>query len=124
MGYDALNAGLVMSPSGLAALAMLPVVGWLLGRGLDARVLIAAGLVVLAYASYVLATYNLQVAPGQTVTPQVVQRLGVAMIFVPLNTAAYLYLSAEQRLRARWPGGRWPCCTSTASTCSRSSPCA
>ena len=32
MGYDALNAGLVMSPSGLAAFAMLPVVGWLLGQ--------------------------------------------------------------------------------------------
>jgi DHA2 family multidrug resistance protein len=100
MGYDALNAGLVMSPSGLAALAMLPVVGWLLGRRIDARWLIAAGLGVLAYGNYVLATYNLQISPGQTIIPQVIQRVGVSMIFVPLNTAAYLYLSPEQRLRA------------------------
>lgn len=100
MGYDALNAGLVMSPSGFAAMAMLPVVGWLLGRGLDARVLIAAGLVALAVGSYIFANYNLEIAPLQSVIPQVVQRLGVAMIFVPLNTAAYLYLSPQQRLRA------------------------
>jgi DHA2 family multidrug resistance protein len=100
MGYDAQNAGLVMSPSGLAALAMLPIVGWLLGRRVDARILIAVGLGVLAYGNYVLAHYNLLVSPGQTVTPQVVQRLGVSLIFVPLNTAAYLYLSPEQRLRA------------------------
>jgi DHA2 family multidrug resistance protein len=100
MGYDALNAGLVMSPSGLAALVMLPVVGWLLGRRLDARILIALGLGVLAYGNYLLAHYNLLVSPNQTITPQVVQRLGVSLIFVPLNTAAYLYLSPEQRLRA------------------------
>jgi DHA2 family multidrug resistance protein len=100
MGYDALNAGMVMSPSGLAAMAMLPVVGWLLGRRVDARILIALGLLVLAAGNYVLSHYNLLVSPGQTITPQVVQRVGVSLIFVPLNTAAYLYLSAEQRLRA------------------------
>ncbi len=100
MGYDALNAGLVMSPSGLASLAMLPIVGWLLGRGLDARVLIVAGLLFLAYGNHILAHYTLAVSPWQTVTPQVVQRLGVSMIFVPLNTAAFLYLSPQQRLKA------------------------
>ena len=62
--------------------------------------LIAAGLGVLAYGNYVLAHYNLLISPGQTITPQVIQRIGVSMIFVPLNTAAYLYLSPEQRLRA------------------------
>jgi DHA2 family multidrug resistance protein len=100
MGYDALNAGLVMSPSGLASLAMLPIVGWLLGKKVDGRILIAAGLGVLAYGNYVLSRYNLQISPGQTITPQVIQRIGVSMIFVPLNTAAFLYLSPEQRLRA------------------------
>src|SRR3954447_12734284 len=72
MGYDALNAGLVMSPSGLASLAMLPIVGWLLGKKVDARLLIAAGLGVLAYGNYVLANYNLQISPAQTITPQVI----------------------------------------------------
>jgi DHA2 family multidrug resistance protein len=79
---------------------MLPIVGWLLGKRVDGRLLIAAGLGVLAYGNYVLAHYNLLVSPGHTIVPQVIQRIGVSMIFVPLNTAAYLYLSPEQRLRA------------------------
>ena len=42
-GYDALSAGLVMSPGGVFALLAMPVVGLALGRGLDARWLIAGG---------------------------------------------------------------------------------
>ena len=43
-GYDALSAGLVMSPAGIAAVVAMPIVGRLLGLGTDARWLIAAGL--------------------------------------------------------------------------------
>ena len=42
-GYDAFHAGLVLSPSGVSAILMLIVVGALLGRGVDARWLIATG---------------------------------------------------------------------------------
>ena len=44
-GYDALAAGLVLSPAGISSISMMVVVGFLLGRGADARWLIAAGLV-------------------------------------------------------------------------------
>ena len=47
-GYDALRSGLVMSPSGVSSLAAMVLVGVLLGRQVDARWLIAAGLVVMA----------------------------------------------------------------------------
>ena len=43
-GYDAFVSGLVMSPSGVFSIVMMLVVGVLLGRGTDARWLIAAGL--------------------------------------------------------------------------------
>ena len=36
-GYDALSAGLVMSPAGFGALVAMPFVGLALGRGADAR---------------------------------------------------------------------------------------
>ena len=36
-GYDALSAGLVMSPAGFGALVAMPFVGLALGRGTDAR---------------------------------------------------------------------------------------
>src|SRR5262249_20300637 len=40
-GYDATTSGLVLSPAGVGAVMMLVVVGRLLGRGVDARYLIA-----------------------------------------------------------------------------------
>ena len=43
-GYDALSAGLVMSPAGFGALVAMPFIGMALGRGADARWLLAAGL--------------------------------------------------------------------------------
>ena len=42
-GYDALKTGLVMSPSGIAAVLALPIVGRLIGLKVDARWLIAIG---------------------------------------------------------------------------------
>ena len=44
-GYNALQAGLVMSPAGLFALLTLPAVGFVLGRRTDARWVILAGAV-------------------------------------------------------------------------------
>ena len=41
-GYDALRAGLVMSPSGASSLAAMVLVGYLMGRQWDARWLVAA----------------------------------------------------------------------------------
>ena len=58
-GYDAYASGLVLSPSGVSSIAMLLVVGILLGRGVDARWLIAAGLVVMAAGNYWMALMNL-----------------------------------------------------------------
>jgi DHA2 family multidrug resistance protein len=50
-GYDAYHSGLVLSPSGISAIAVLLIVGTLLGRGFDARWFIGTGLVTVAIAS-------------------------------------------------------------------------
>src|SRR5262249_49365034 len=47
-GYDATHSGLVLSPSGVAAVVLLPIVAFLLGRGTDARWLVVAGLALMA----------------------------------------------------------------------------
>ncbi len=71
-GYDAYVSGLVQSPSGLFSILMLLVVGALLGRGTDARWLIAAGLLVMAAGCYWMALMNLYISPWQVVWPRVV----------------------------------------------------
>jgi len=96
-GYDALNAGLVMSPAGLAALLAMPVVGLLLGHKTDARWLIGAGLLLMAIGNYWMSQINLFISPGQIVWPRVVLVLGLSICFAPANVAAYLYTPAALR---------------------------
>ena len=96
-GYDAFHAGLVLSPSGAAAVLALIVVGALLGRRLDARWLIAAGLLILAAGNFWMSQLNLDISPWQAVWPRVVMIAGLGMIFAPLNVAAYLYIPRTLR---------------------------
>lgn len=96
-GYDALNAGLVLSPSGFFTLITVIIVGRLLGLGTDARWLIATGLCLLACGSYWMSRMNLEISPGQVIWPRVVLVIGLGMIFAPLNVAAYLYIPQKMR---------------------------
>jgi DHA2 family multidrug resistance protein len=96
-GYDALNAGLVMSPAGFFAVLAMPVVGRLLGRGMDARWIIAVALLVMAAGNYWMSQLNLNISPGEVVWPRVVLVVGLSMCFAPANVAAYLYTPLELR---------------------------
>lgn len=99
-GYDAYVSGLVLSPSGVFSIMMMIAVGALLGRGMDARWLIASGLVVMGVASYWMALMNLSISPWQVVWPRVLTIVGLSMIFAPLNVAAYLYTPRHLRAAA------------------------
>jgi MFS transporter, DHA2 family, multidrug resistance protein len=97
-GYDAFHAGLVLSPAGAFTILALVVVGALLGRGVDARWLIAIGLVILAAGNFWMSQLNLEISAWQVVWPRVVMITGLGMIFAPLNVAAFLHI--PQSLRA------------------------
>jgi DHA2 family multidrug resistance protein len=99
-GYDAYHSGLVLSPSGISAIGVLLVVGALLGRGIDARWFIGAGLAVVAIASYWMSLMNLEISPWQVVWPRVVLIGGLSLIFAPLNVAAYIYTPRHLRAAA------------------------
>jgi len=96
-GYDALHSGLVMSPSGISSLAAMVLVGVLMGRGLDARWMIAAGLVVMAAANYWMAVLNLEISPWQVIWPRMLLTLGLGLIFAPMSVAAYKYTPVHLR---------------------------
>src|SRR6201987_3712090 len=80
-----------MSPSGIAAVLALPVVGRLIGLRMDARWLIAAGLLIMTAGNYWMSQLNLDISPGQAVWPRVLVVAGLAVCFAPANVAAYLY---------------------------------
>jgi DHA2 family multidrug resistance protein len=99
-GYNALDAGLVMSPAGFAAVLAMPIIARMLGRGMDARWLIAAGLLIMTVGNYWVSQLNLSVSPGEIVWPRLVLVAGLAIVFAPANVAAYLY--------SRWNCGALP----------------
>jgi len=96
MGYSATKAGLVLSPAGFFTMLEMPLIGFLLGRRVDARWIIIAGLLTVATACLWMSQLNLFVAPLQVVLPRVVQTLGAGMLWVPINTAAYIYIAKDQ----------------------------
>src|SRR5580692_4739071 len=96
-GYNATVSGLVLSPAGIFAIMMLLIVGALLGRGVDARFLMAGGLATMALGNFWMAHLNLEVGPWQVVWPRVVIIAGLSMLFAPLNVAAFIYLPKEVR---------------------------
>ena len=80
-GYDALSAGLVMSPAGVFAVLAMPIVGRLLGRGTDARWLIAAGLLLMTAGNYWMSQMNLDISPGQADLASRARGLGIVGMF-------------------------------------------
>jgi DHA2 family multidrug resistance protein len=96
-GYDATTSGLVLSPAGLGAILTLVVVGATLQRGVDARYLMAAGLIVMGLGNLWFSRLNLSISPWQVVWPRVVLICGLSMIFAPLNVAAFLHIPKELR---------------------------
>jgi len=86
LGYTAELAGLVLSPAGLMMMCMMPVVGILVGR-VDPRKLIGYGFVMLTLS---LNTLNLGVSYGYLVFVRCFQASGLAFLFIPINTIAYI----------------------------------
>jgi DHA2 family multidrug resistance protein len=96
-GYDAYVSGLVQSPSGVFSIMGLVVVGTLIGRGFDARWIIALGLLIMAAGNYWMAIMNLDISPNLVVWPRVVLIIGLSMIFVSINVAAFKYIPPHLR---------------------------
>ncbi|HSQ56239.1 MAG TPA: DHA2 family efflux MFS transporter permease subunit [Gemmata sp.] len=88
-GYDATHSGLVLSPAGGVALILLPIVAFLLGRGIDARWLVISGLALMAAGNFWLSRMNLDISPWDVVWPRVVTIAGLSLLITPLNVAVY-----------------------------------
>lgn len=96
-GYDATTSGLVLSPAGLFAIVTMLIVGFLLQRGIDARILMTAGVLLIAGGNYWMALMNLSISPWQVVWPRVVIIIGLGLLFAPLNVAAFSTIPLQMR---------------------------
>jgi DHA2 family multidrug resistance protein len=85
LGYPSLQAGMAMAPRGLGSLIGMPTVGMIVGK-MDARKLVAAGLITGAGTLLWLGQLNLGAGYWDIFWPQFVQGLALSLIFVPLTT--------------------------------------
>jgi DHA2 family multidrug resistance protein len=96
MGYTAMLSGLVISPGGLASLVLMPVVGTMVSKRVDPRWMIAVGLIITAASVFQMSQFNLDSGFSTFVWPRIVQGIGLAFLFIPVNTAAFAAMSKEK----------------------------
>ena len=95
LGYPANVAGIAVSPRGLGALLIMPIVGVLTSR-VDNRAMIAAGFAAFAWTSIWMAHMTLQISEWSLLWPVIFSGMATGMIFVPLSTVAMGTLSNQE----------------------------
>jgi DHA2 family multidrug resistance protein len=91
MGYTAQLSGMALSPGGFAIMVLMPLVGFLLSK-YDARYLLVFGLSMLSFSLFHMTRFDLGIDFRTAALARVLQAVGLAFLFVPINTAAYSYL--------------------------------
>jgi DHA2 family multidrug resistance protein len=95
LGYTAQQAGLALMPGGFAIILLLPLVGFLLSR-YTPRWLLMFGLIVLSYSLFHMTKFDLGIDFRTVAEARVLQAVGMAFLFVPINTAAYAFLPRDK----------------------------
>ncbi len=95
LGYTAAQSGLALMPGGFTIMLAMPVVGFLLSR-YSPRYLMMFGLTMLTFSLFHMTTFDLNVDFHTMVMARVYQALGLAFLFVPINTAAYSTLPRDK----------------------------
>jgi DHA2 family multidrug resistance protein len=99
LGYTALDAGLVLTPGGIALVFIMPIMGRLVTK-VDAKWLIAIGFVISGLSLLMMGGFTTQTDYWTIVWVRAFQAAGLAFLFIPINTAAYMGLPQEKSSNA------------------------
>ncbi|MGH7001298.1 MAG: DHA2 family efflux MFS transporter permease subunit [Stellaceae bacterium] len=94
LGYTAELSGMVLSPGALAILLLMPLVGTLIGR-IEARWLAGVGFLISALALFHMCGLDLEIDFRTAMMYRVYQSIGLAFLFIPINTAAFASATGE-----------------------------
>ncbi len=98
-GYDATLAGLVLSPSGLVLIVLMPVAGKLVNK-IEARYLIAFGMLTISFGMWVTTHVTPQISYNTFVILRIIQMVGLPFLFVPSSTMAFSSIPPEKSSKA------------------------
>jgi DHA2 family multidrug resistance protein len=100
MNYPVVTTGILLAPRGIGTLIAMMLVGRLMARGADARILAAIGMTLTCYTLWQMMHFSRDVPEHLIVTSGVIQGLGLGLVFVPISTVAYSTLPMSQRTEA------------------------
>src|ERR1700691_1927851 len=95
LGYTAERAGLALMPGGFTIMIAMPIVGFLLSR-YNPRYLMMFGLSMLSFSLFHMTTFDLGADFRPLTLARMYQALGLAFLFVPINTTAYSSLPRDK----------------------------
>jgi DHA2 family multidrug resistance protein len=100
MDYPVVTTGLLLAPRGVGTLVAMTAVGRLLARGMDPRLPIAIGILLIAASLGMSAGFAPDMPQGPIIYVGVLQGLGLGLVFVPVSTLAYATLPGPARTEA------------------------
>src|SRR4030042_537238 len=97
MGYTAFLAGLVLGPGGISTIFSLLIAGRLVPK-VNTKGLLAFGIIICAYATYLMAQFNLQAGFAIVIWPRLVLGIGMGFLFIPLTTLTFATIRKENKI--------------------------
>ena len=95
-GYPVETAGIVMAPRGIGTMAAMMIAGRLSNK-VDARLLMAFGILVLSYSLYRMTSWTPDVSEATMVFNTMLQGAGLGFVFIPLQVIAFATLDPALR---------------------------
>lgn len=99
MGYTSFLAGFVLGPGGVATLISLPIAGRLVTK-VNPKALLSFGIIVNAYATYLMSNFTLGADFATVILPRVVLGIGMGFFFIPLTTLTMSGIRKEDMANA------------------------
>ncbi|MGA9854819.1 MAG: DHA2 family efflux MFS transporter permease subunit [Gammaproteobacteria bacterium] len=99
LGYTATDAGLVLTPGGLALVLFMPIMGQLVTK-IDVRALIGFGFLLAGLSMLYAVNFDTTTAYSTIMWNRVIFSISLAFLFIPINVAAYAGLPIEKSSNA------------------------
>lgn len=96
MNYPIMLVGLVMAPRGIGTVIAMPIVGRLVSK-VDTRLLILFGMLLMAWSTYIMSQFSLQMDSWLMIVSGAIQGFGAAFLFVPITTAVFATIDPKIR---------------------------
>lgn len=99
-GYPVLDTGILLMPRGIGIVLSMAVAGQAIQRGMDPRILVGSGLIIAAWSLWDMTQWTLVMSTTPFIVVGFIQGIGLGLIFIPLNLAAFSTLPPRYRTEA------------------------